>query len=72
MNAAGPNLRALHAERRQGRCIACDCPLSPSPTRERVVCGDPECRRVYMQAAHRDYRLRKKRTQNPQAGANSR
>jgi hypothetical protein len=47
-------IEALKAER-QGRltCIACDAPLSG---KRRVLCGDPECGRLYNNCYHRDRR----------------
>jgi len=52
-------LEALYAEAQPGRCLACDAPLPPRQGRERqrVMCDDPECRRVY----HRAYRVGRSR-----------
>lgn len=56
MNArrTNPGVAALKAESRPGCCIACDEPLPPKrgAGRKRLLCGKPECERLYNTAHH--------------------
>lgn len=55
LNVYRPNLAALYAEQKPGRCVACD-----EPCVRAVHEDDPDCWRVYSSAAHADQAERAK------------
>lgn len=50
MISLSSELEAMKAEAAPGKCICCDGPLPPRPARggrPRVICTEPECRKLY-------------------------
>jgi hypothetical protein len=56
-----PGIEALKAEVRPGRCIICDEPIRPSPSKGKPrywLCGDADCGRTYRHIHGMDTRAR--------------